>query len=253
MKALIIEDEPRAANRLTRVLNEVAPEIEILAKLETIKDSVHYLNQNNDLDVIFSDIQLSDGLSFEIFNKVAVNCPIIFTTAFNQYAINAFDTNGIDYILKPVESERIEKSIKKLKNLSKKENTLNLDQIKALTESLTTKKSTYKSRFAIKVGSKIISLNTSDILAFYSKEKATYLFTKQKRTYCLDYSLTYLETVLDPALFFKTSRKQIVSLDSLQEIITYSNSRLKIRIEGLEEEIIVAREKVAEFKQWIGE
>ena len=122
MKAIIIEDEKRAANRLARVLKEVAPEIKIIAMMESIKESVLFLEQNPELDVIFSDIQLSDGLSFDIYNQVSVNCPIIFTTAFNQYAINAFDTNGIDYILKPVENERIEKSISKLKNLSTNKN-----------------------------------------------------------------------------------------------------------------------------------
>lgn len=255
MKALIIEDESRAANRLERLLVEIIPEIEIIAKPESIKEALAFFDTNIELDVIFSDIQLGDGLSFEIFENTNIKCPIIFTTAYNQYTLDAFNTNGIDYLLKPIEKERLEKSLLKLKQLTPKKAIFSVEQLTAISNSLTniSTQKEYKSRFVLKIGSKIKSISTQDISVFYSAEKATYLFTKDKRTYNLDNSLGEIEMLINPRKFFRTSRKHIVSIDYIHEIIAYSNSRLKIKIEGLEEEIIVAREKVRDFKTWLGE
>ena len=251
MKALIIEDEIRAANRLERLLKEINSEIEIVAKIETIKESIAFLNQEKNIDIIFSDIQLADGLSFEIYENTEINCPIIFTTAFNQYAIEAFNTNGIDYLLKPIEKERLKKSLLKLKQLTPKEVTFSTEQLAMLSNTLTQETKTYKARFVLKVGSKIKSIPIENIRVFYSQEKATYLNTKDKRTYNLDYSLTEIKELINPKKFFQTSRKHLVSIDHISEIIAYSNSRLKIKIEEFEEEIIVARERVQEFKKWL--
>ena len=247
MKVLIIEDEARAASHLERLLTKVAPEMEVVARLESVRDAVAFLSGKPDLGLIFSDIQLADGLSFEIFQQVKVNCPIIFTTAWDHYAIEAFNTNGIDYLLKPIEEERLLKSIEKARQFSPGPL---LEKFLALSAAKPTH--TYKSRFLVKVGDKIKSIPVEEITAFYSLEKATYLFTREKRSYDIDFALDHLETTLNPERYFRINRKFIISLEACGNITAWSNSRLKLRIDGLEDqEIIVARERVQEFKEWL--
>ncbi|MBE9510759.1 MAG: response regulator transcription factor [Bacteroidetes bacterium] len=251
MDVIIIEDERRAANMLERLIGEVDPSMIIVAKLESVRESVEFLRKNRDISLIFSDIQLGDGLSFEIFEKTEFTCPIIFTTAYDQYAINAFKANGIDYLLKPVKNDDLEKAITKYKHFSKP---APITDITAIANLLLERKSEYKSRFMIKVGEKIKVIPVEDIPAFYSMEKATFIFTSNQRNYVIDYSLDHLQTLLNPERFFRINRKYIVSLDYIDEIIAWSNSRLKIKITGLEEEnIIVARDRTREFKEWLGE
>ena len=251
MDVIIIEDERRAANMLERLIGEVDPSITIVAKLESVRESVDFLRKNRDISLIFSDIQLGDGLSFEIFEKTELTCPIIFTTAYDQYAIRAFKANGIDYLLKPVKSDDLEKAITKFKQFSR---TVPITDITAIANLLMERKSEYKSRFMIKVGEKIKVIPVEDIPAFYSMEKATFIFTSNQRNYVIDYSLDQLQPLLNPERFFRINRKYIVSLDYIDEIIAWSNSRLKIKITGLEEEnIIVARDRTREFKEWLGE
>ena len=247
MKVLIIEDEARAASHLERLLNKVAPEMEVVARLESVRDAVAFLSGKPDLGLIFSDIQLADGLSFEIYQQVKVNCPIIFTTAWGHYAIEAFNTNGIDYLLKPIEEERLLQAIEKARQFSPGpflEKILTMSAAK-LTQS-------YKSRFLVKVGDKIKSIPVEEITAFYSLEKASYLFTHTKRSYAIDFALDQLETMLNPNHYFRINRRFLVSLDACSTITAWSNSRLKLKIDGLEDqEIIVARERVQEFKEWL--
>lgn len=251
MDVIIIEDERRAANMLERLIGEVDPSITIVAKLESVRESVDFLRKNRDISLIFSDIQLGDGLSFEIFEKTELTCPIIFTTAYDQYAIRAFKANGIDYLLKPVKSDDLEKAITKFKQFSR---TVPITDITAIANLLMERKSEYKSRFMIKVGEKIKVIPVEDIPAFYSMEKATFIFTSNQRNYVIDYSLDQLQPLLNPERFFRINRKYIVSLDYIDEIFAWSNSRLKIKITGLEEEnIIVARDRTREFKEWLGE
>lgn len=247
MRILIIEDEVRAANHLERLLKKIAPEMEVVARLESVRDSVEFLNRVRDLDLIFSDIQLADGLSFEIFARVKVTCPIIFTTAWDQYAIQAFNTNGIDYLLKPVEEDRLIRAIEKARQFSPMPM---LEKILAMAGNIPAK--TYKSRFLIKVGEKIKSIPIEEIVAFYSLEKATYLHTAGKRSYCVDFALDHLENIVDSNLFFRINRKYLVSLAACSNITAWSNSRLKLKIEGIEDqEIIVARERVQDFREWL--
>ena len=247
MKVLLIEDEARAANHLERLLAKVAPEVEVLARLESVRDAVTFLSAKPVLDLIFSDIQLADGLSFEIYKQVKVSCPIIFTTAWDHYAIEAFNTNGIDYLLKPIEEERLLKAIEKARQFSSGPL---LEKILAM--SAAKPRHNYKSRFLVKVGEKIKSIPVEEITAFYSLEKATYLFTNDKRSYSIDFALDHLETIVDPARYFRVNRKFITSHETCNNITAWSNSRLKLRIDGLEDqEIIVARERVQEFKEWL--
>jgi DNA-binding LytR/AlgR family response regulator len=247
MKVIIIEDEQRAANHLVRLLNKVAPEMEVISSFETVRDAVAWLKGSPEIGLIFSDIQLADGVSFEIFKQVKVSCPIIFTTAWNHYAIEAFNTNGIDYLLKPIEENRLQKAIEKARQFSPMPL---LEKILAMAGNSQAKN--YKSRFLIKIGEKIKTIPVEEIQAFYSMEKASYLLTAGKRSYTIDFALDHLETILDPEKFFRISRKYIVSLEACSNITAWSNSRLKLKIEGIEDqEIVVARERVQEFRDWL--
>lgn len=247
MKVLIIEDEARAASHLERLLNKVAPQMEVVARLESVRDAVAFLSAKPAIGLIFSDIQLDDGLSFEIYRQLKVNCPIIFTTAWDHYAIEAFNTNGIDYLLKPIEEDRLLKAIEKARQFSPG---LLLEKILALSAAKPAQ--TYKSRFLVKVGEKIKSIPVEEITAFYSLEKATYLFTRDKRSYPIDFALDQLETMLNPERYFRINRRFMASLEACSNITAWSNSRLRLRIDGLEDqEIIVARERVQEFKKWL--
>lgn len=247
MNVIILEDEKRAANFLERMIVKVAPEMKVISKLESIRAAVPFLQMHSDIDLIFSDVQLADGLSFEIFGQVQVKCPIIFTTAYDHYAIEAFKTNGIDYLLKPVEEDRLKKAIEKTKMFSQ---SLAIEALLSMTSSAGVK--TYKSRFMVKVGDKIKSIPIEDILAFYSLEKATYIHTNSNRNYCIDYSIDQLESMVDPGLCFRINRKYIVSIQSCTNILAWTNSRLRLKIEGInDDDIIVARERVQDFKEWL--
>jgi len=247
MKIIILEDETRAANHLERLLAKVAPTMTVLAKIESVRDGIKYLQNNPEPELIFSDIQLADGLSFEIFKKVTVRCPIIFTTAYDHYAIEAFKTNGIDYLLKPIEEERLRQAIEKAKHFSPG---LVLEKLLSITNS--TSEKAYKSRFMVKVGDKIKSVPVEEILVFYSQEKASFIRTSHAHTYCIDYALDQLEPMLDPEKYFRINRKYIVSIDACSNILAWTNSRLRLKIDGIDDsDIIVARERVAEFKSWL--
>jgi len=247
MNVIILEDESRAASHLSRLLALIAPEMKIVSILETVRNSVTFLTKNQDIDLIFSDVQLADGLSFDLFRQVSVKCPIIFTTAYDHYAIEAFKTNGIDYLLKPIEAERLKQAIEKAKMFTP---SLALEKILSLANASVNK--AYKSRFMVKAGDKIKSIPIEEILAFYSLEKATFIQTTENRNYCIDYALDQLESLLDPAYCFRISRKYIVSMQACTNILAWSNSRLRLKIEGIDDqEIIVARERVQDFKNWL--
>ena len=247
MNAIILEDETRAANHLERLLVLVAPNIQIVAKLESVRNAVSYLKSTKIPDLIFSDIQLADGLSFEVYNQVTVDCPIIFTTAYNHYAIEAFQTNGIDYLLKPVEEQRLLKAIEKASHFSPG---LVLEKLLAISKPK--EAPGYKSRFMVKVGDKIKSIPVEEILVFYSLEKASFIRTKGAHTYCIDYPLEQLEPLLDPEKYFRINRKYIVSIEACNNILAWTNARLRLRIDGIDDsDIIVARERVQDFKIWL--
>jgi len=247
MKIIILEDETRAANHLERLLAKIAPNMTVLAKIESVRDGLKYLQNNPEPELIFSDIQLADGLSFEIFKQVSVRCPIIFTTAYDHYAIEAFKTNGIDYLLKPIEEERLKQAIEKAKHFSPG---LVLEKLLSITNS--TSEKAYKSRFMVKVGDKIKSVPVEEILIFFSQEKASFIRTSDAHTYCIDYALDQLEPMLDPEKYFRINRKYIVSIDACTNILAWTNSRLRLKIDGIDDsDIIVARERVQEFKNWL--
>ncbi|MCS4433727.1 LytR/AlgR family response regulator transcription factor [Aquiflexum gelatinilyticum] len=248
MKILIIEDERPAANRLRQLVLDLLPNAEIFGHLDSITSAVKWLETNVFPDLIFCDIQLADGQSFEIFERVKVSSPIIFTTAFDQFAIKAFKLNSVDYLLKPIDPKELAQAIQKFQSQQVRPG-IELQQIREL---LSPNSNHYKSRFLVKFGEKIQSVLTEDISIFYSEEKVTFLQTVEGRKYILDYTLDQLESMLDPRKFFRLNRKYIASFSAIAEIHTYSNSRLKIKLANCcDNDILISREKVGDFKDWL--
>ncbi|HEY3406259.1 MAG TPA: LytTR family DNA-binding domain-containing protein [Ohtaekwangia sp.] len=250
MNVLIIEDEPQAAQRLETLVKGLEPSAIILNKLDSIKRSVEWLNKNKP-DLIFMDIQLADGLSFEIFEKCTVKSPVIFTTAYDAYALKAFKVNSIDYILKPVDKDELNAALTKFKTLIQKEpeTKLLLDNIGQAVQMLTKR---YKTRFMIKVGEHIRTVEVDTILYFYSQDKTTFCVTSDGRNFILDFTMEQLEEMTDPSRFFRINRKYHIASNAIQDIITYTNSRLRLVIKNsTDTDIIVARERVQEFKDWL--
>lgn len=252
MNIIIIEDEPLAIKRLADLIQKYDKEINISSKIQSVKKAVQWFKENSEPDLIFMDIQLGDGLSFDIFEQVKITSPIIFTTAYDEYAIKAFKVNSIDYLLKPFDFEELANAIDKFKNRTdtvKDKNYAQSIQIEQVINMLSKK---YKERFTVKIGDHIKLVETSDIKCFYSSEKATYILNIENRNYLLDYSLDKLEALVDPKIFFRVNRKFIININAVKDITAYSNSRLKINIKDFnDEEIIVSREKVGAFKKWL--
>ncbi|MCV6629027.1 MAG: LytTR family DNA-binding domain-containing protein [Flavobacteriaceae bacterium] len=250
MRVIIIEDEKPAARRLQRMLEE--KNIAVQTMLHSVEEAVEWFEENPQPDLIFLDIQLSDGLSFEIFEHVAVDSAIIFTTAYDQYALQAFKLNSIDYLLKPIDKIELQKAVDQyLQQQQTKTVALPLGEIQQMLGYKST--SNYKTRFSVKVGQHIKRINLSEIVCFYSENKGTYVHTRENRSYLLDWSLEALDPLLDPEIFYRTGRKYIVHIDAIRDIISYTNSRLQLKLEAFNEsDVIVARDRVKNFKTWIG-
>ncbi len=252
MTTIIIEDEKPAARLLLRKLEKL--NINVSVMLHSVEEAINWFQKNEHPDLIFLDIQLSDGLSFEIFEKVNIKSAIIFTTAYDEYALKAFKLNSIDYLLKPIDEEELELAVSKFKNsLPKVATSLQLDfeQIKKMLQNPFEK--SFKTRFTVKIGQHLKVLTTNEIECFFSENKGTYIHTVDNRNYLIENTLEVLEQELDPKNFFRVSRKFIIPLQSIKEIVLYSNSRLKVILPTYkEDEVIVSREKVQEFKTWIG-
>ena len=246
IKVLIVEDELPARNRITKILQSCDFEIEITGICDSVESTIEWLTKSETPDLAFFDIQLADGLSFEIFDYQQIDFPIIFTTAYNQYALQAFEANGIDYLLKPINLNKLTQSLTKFQNLVGKRDQQSLNFISSL------ENNTYKSRFLVKAGDKLRSIPVSEIVYFVSFEKATKCLTKDGKNYLIDIGVDKVASQLDSKLFFRVNRQQIIKLESIVEIYIHSNSRLKVSINpGILEEIIVARERVKEFKIWL--
>ncbi|WPP48643.1 LytR/AlgR family response regulator transcription factor [Catalinimonas niigatensis] len=251
MKVLIIEDEKAAARRLSSLLLQLAPQIEIVAVLDTVKHAVHWFKENSSPDLTFMDIQLADGLSFDIFEQFKVNAPVIFTTAYEQYAIKAIKVNSVDYLLKPIDPEELKTALEKFEKrfYEEQKNQVDLQQIQQTVKMLTQQ---YKSRFIVKVGEHIKAIQVENILYFCSREKMTYMYTKDGRHYIVDPALDQLEYSLDPNVFFRISRKYLISLQSIADIVSYSSSRLRLLLQqSNDKDVLVSRDRVAGFKAWL--
>lgn len=252
MKVLIVEDEKSAVRRLTTLLEEVEPSIEVAGITDTIISTVNWLRQHEPPNLAFFDIQLADGISFEVFDQVDLDCPVIFTTAYDQYALRAFEVNSIDYLLKPIDKEKLDKAIRKYHKIIMPErfNAIDRNTLQEVREMIRT--GGYKERFVVKYGDHLRSIPTMEISYFKSESKATFLITGEKGKYLIDHSLDRVEGMIDPAKFFRINRKYLIQLDSIQDIISYSNSRLRLKLISIDDpDMIVAREKVGEFRGWL--
>lgn len=247
IKAVIVEDEKPTARRLQRMLEKL--EVQVMTTLHTVEEAISWFSHNPSPELIFLDIQLSDGLSFDIFEAVKVTSPVIFTTAYDEYALQAFKLNSVDYLLKPIDDEELEIAVNKYRGTRFAPNTLpDLDQLR----SLLNLPMEYRRRFTISIGQHLKLIPVEDICCFYSENKGTFLQTCESRSYVIDQSLDRLEKELDPRLFFRVSRKFIVQLKRISEIRSHSNHRLELKLEGLKDQkIIVSRERVKEFKDWL--
>jgi two-component system, LytTR family, response regulator LytT len=251
MKILIIEDEAPALNRIKKQVIEIDPSIEIVDTADSIESAVELFSSHHDIDFALMDIELADGQSFEIFNRVKVNCPIIFTTAYDEFALKAFKVNSIDYLLKPIDKDELKKAFEKFKNF-KQTNPFD-ERLKNLLQNLNEEKVKYKTRFLVKLGQKLISISVDEIAYFYSQDKLCFVLTKTNNRYVIDYTLEELAKILQPEKFFHVNRKYISSINSITNVHTYFNGKLKVDLlPKVEEEIIVSREKATEFKDWLG-
>src|SRR5665648_46756 len=251
-KVLIIEDEKPAADWLKQLILKFDSQITVLAVIDSVSGAVEWFQQNQAPDLALMDIQLADGLSFDIFERTKIQCPVIFTTAYEEYAIKAFKVNSVDYLLKPIAYIELEAAFQKFGDRVQSIRTAPSVTIELLNKVKEMLRKQYKTRFVIKVGEHLKSITVDDILFFYSLEKATYLCTAEFKTYLVDYSLDRITEIIDEHLFFRINRKYILSNQSIADIIFYSNSRLKIKLKKPDEEsIIVSRDKVAAFKEWL--
>ena len=250
MNIIIIEDEKPSARRLQRMLTEL--DMEAQTMLHSVEESIEWFQNNEHPDLIFLDIQLSDGLSFEIFETIEIKSAVIFTTAYDEYALQAFKLNSIDYLLKPIDEDDLAKAVSKYKEMTpnQKTVTLDFDDIKKLLVNPIERE--YKKRFSVKVGQHLKLINIDDIECFYSENKGTYAFTSEGRNYLLDTTLEQLEDELEPHKFFRISRKFFVNINAIKDMVSYTNSRLQIKLKTFnEQEVIVARERVKDFKTWL--
>jgi DNA-binding LytR/AlgR family response regulator len=249
MNILIIEDEPLAAERLISLIKQ-QKQVNVLAQLDTVTRSVDWIKKNPTPDLIFMDIQLADGLSFQIFEQTAIIAPVIFTTAYNEYALKAFKVNSIEYLLKPIDGDELRAAFAKYETLTGKPSSDKMMESISYAMQMLTKR--YKERFVVKVGEHLKSIEVGDILFFFSLEKTTFAQTVDGRKHILDFTLDQLDGLLDPARYFRINRKYIVRVDSIKDMISHTNSRIKLVIKTSDDDdLIVARERVQEFKDWL--
>jgi two-component system, LytTR family, response regulator LytT len=253
MKVLIIEDEPFAQNELKRLLDKTDTAIEILECIDSVEESAEWLSANTSPDLIFMDIQLSDGLSFEIFKLTDVKAPVIFTTAYDEYAIQAFKVNSIDYLLKPVKQIDLENALKKYKSLhAKPEVKQQIFDYQQLEKLLTAGMPKYKSRFIAKIGDQLKHIGVGDIAYIRAEDNEVVLITKSNNRYIIDYTLDQLGGVMDPTQFFRINRSYLVTIGSIGKISKYFNSRLHLElIPAADDKVLISRVRVPDFLKWM--
>ncbi|MCB0374534.1 MAG: response regulator transcription factor [Sinomicrobium sp.] len=250
MNVIIIEDERPSARRLTRMLDKLG--IEVNHMLHSVEEALQWFRQHPHPDLIFLDIQLSDGLSFDIFDAFEIKSAVIFTTAYDEYALQAFKLNSIDYLLKPIDEDELAAAIKKYRRLlpEKQRTAIDFEDIKKMLVNPVERE--YKKRFTVKVGQHLKIVAVDEVECFYSENKATYAYTGNGKNYLLDTTLDTLEYELPPEHFFRVSRKFFININAIKDIVAYSNSRLQLKLHHFgEQDIIVSRERVKDFKDWL--
>ena len=253
MRTVIIEDEAFAADALEALIRKIKPAAKIEAKLESIEESVEWFQENPQPDLLFCDIHLSDGSSFEIFKNVELKCPVIFTTAYNQYAIKAFKVNSIDYLLKPIKKERLEQAIQKHENLQQGDINKELENIKSLLQQTTlTTSGGKKSRFMVKSGQSIKVIQQEDVAYFLAEEGVVLLVNFEKQRYVINYTLEQLEEQLDPISFFRANRKVIVNIKAVSKVEPYFKGRLLLQTDPpAPDDQVISSNKATAFKDWL--
>jgi DNA-binding LytR/AlgR family response regulator len=252
MKVVIIEDEAFAALRLKKMILEFNPDIEILAELESVAESVKWFKSNPEPDLIFLDIHLEDDLSFAIFDQVNISSPVIFTTAFDEYAIKAFKLKSIDYLLKPIVHEELAAALKKYEQFSGLQ-TKSVD-LQLLYNLITDKDKKYRERFSFSIGTKIKMVDVNDIAYFFVMDKGVFLRTNQGSTINVDFTLDKLEEMLNPASFFRINRKYLINIASIGNMVAYSRGRVKVELKpkaDAEFDTIVSIDRSGDFKKWL--
>ena len=253
MRTVIIEDERLNAERIRDLLTEISPGTEVLAMPDSVRSAVDWFRNHEPPDLVFMDIQLGDGISFDIFEQCEVKAPVIFITAYQEYAIRAFKVHSIDYLLKPVNREDLQSALDKysrhFKDIHKPAAVLDPALLGNIRRMLAR---SWKSRFMVKVGEHIRSVDISDVLYFYSMDKGTYLHTSDHRNYVIDYTLDSLSGELDPDTFFRINRKYIISTAAISDLVHLSGSKLKVILSGSpEEQVYISRDRISGFKQWL--
>ncbi|MBR9756514.1 MAG: response regulator transcription factor [Algicola sp.] len=250
MKVIIIEDEKPSARRLQRMLEKNGLEVQTM--LHSVEAAINWFQHNTHPALIFLDIQLSDGLSFEIFEIVKVKSAIIFTTAYDEYALQAFKLNSIDYLLKPIDDDELQQAITKFKTNYHQQQTVSLDFTEIKNLLVNPVERVYKERFSVKIGQHLKLINVSDVECVFSQNKGTYLHTIEGRNYLIDNTLEELESQLKPNQFYRVNRTFYVNINAIKDMVSYTNSRLQIMLNNYnEQDIIVARERVKDFKSWL--
>lgn len=251
MRLLIVEDEPPAAKRLSQLLLKMRPGTDICAALDSVEGTLRWLQEHPPPDLAFFDIQLGDGLSFDIFQQSAFIGPVIFTTAYDQYALKAFKQDSIDYLLKPIDEKELEQALHKFERRQQSPATLSPQVVQSLIQSLTQPE--YQSRFIIKTGQQLSYIPAQQIRYFYSEDGIVFAQMEDRKRHALDYTLDALEPLLDPASFFRLSRKVIANIQSVQKVALLFNGRLLITLRPAADfEVTVSRDRASDFKRWLG-
>lgn len=250
-RIVIIEDEPYAADHLEILIRQLQADAEILVKIPTVATAIQWLKTHQQYDLVFTDIQLADGTCFEIFPEVEIKVPIIFTTAYDQYALKAFKVNSVDYLLKPIDKPALQAAFDKLDRLRQEAEPAPSFSPAQLQQLLQSMQPEYKKRFAVKIGDHLKLVPTDEILYFLSQHKLTYLMTESGKKYPTQYTLQELEDLLDPQQFFRINRQMLLRDRAIEDVATISNSRLKVKIPFSKTAVVVSRERCSEFKEWL--
>lgn len=257
MNIFIVEDEAVAADRIRELVRKTVPEATIVGLSDSIEDSVTFLQTHPMPHLILMDIELVDGQSFEIFREVEITCPVIFTTAYDEFALRAFKVNSIDYLLKPIQQEELQQSIEKFKKRTGNDNSRNSAFIEGILNELRTAArpvtESYRERFLVKQGQRLISISTDETAYFYSEGRVTFLKARDERFYTIDLPLEELEQQLDPDEFFRASRKYLVHRSSILGVYAQLNGRYRVTVKpAIKDELFVSRDRAPEFKKWLG-
>ena len=249
MKIVIVEDEFYAVKRLESLINQLVENPRIIEKIDSVEDAVTFFGNNTEFDLVFLDIQLSDGNSFQIFDQTDIKTPIIFTTAYDEYALDAFKVNSIDYLLKPINKKDLKKSLNKMNRLTKDKQA---SSIQNLMDMIAGKEKNYKERFLVKIGEIMKPVSISNIAYFFTENQLVYLVTKNKNEYRIEFTLTKISKKLNPKYFFRINRQMIVAYDYIKEIQPYFNNRLILELSPeFSEDVVVSKRKSSEFLEWI--